>query len=109
MNHNIGPVGLNVGCNGAGTHMRVKTKDRVSDIIIVRNLTLVEKDDVFQFTGVADNAAFSDNRLSADERALPQLRSLINDTGAGNVRALVNVRVAGDPDILTAFFIDFFR
>ena len=47
-NHNVSLVALDIGCYRACAHMRFISKNRVPDIVIMRSLNIVEKNNIFQ-------------------------------------------------------------
>ena len=49
VDHNILPVGLDIGGDGAGAHMSVEAEHTVSYIVVVRHFNLVEEDHVLEF------------------------------------------------------------
>ena len=59
MNHDIGAVGLNVGCNGAGAHVCMKAQNGIADIVVVRHLALIEQNNILKLAGISDNAALA--------------------------------------------------
>ena len=50
--------------------MRLESEDRITYIVIVRNLNVVADDNVLKFCGVADNALASDESAASDECTL---------------------------------------
>ena len=43
------------------------SKNRVADIVVMRNLYFIKENDIFQFGGVSNDSAFADNGVSADK------------------------------------------
>lgn len=85
--------------------MGLIAEDGITDVVEVRRLDVVEQDDVFQLTGVADDGVFADDGIAADKRALAQLRTVVDDAGAGNIGAVKDLGIARDPDVLAALLI----
>ena len=44
----------------------------------MRSLNIVEKNNIFQFHRIADNAVFSDKRIAADKSTVPHFRTAVN-------------------------------
>ena len=85
--------------------MGLVAEDGITDVVEVRRLDAIKQDDVFQLTGVADDGVFADDGIAADKRALAQLRTVVDDAGAGNIDAVKDLGIARDPDILAALLI----
>ena len=48
-------ITLYVGCDGSCSHMAVIAKDAVADIIVMRCLDMVKKDDILQLHGISSD------------------------------------------------------
>ena len=89
--------------------MGMESKDGIADIIVMRYLAFIEQNNILQLTGIADNAALSDQRLPADERTLANFRVLINNAGTCNISRIEHDCTFGNPDVLSALFETIFR
>ena len=85
--------------------MGVATQDRVADIIIVGGLNIVKEDHVFQLHGVAHHSLLADDSAAADERAVPNLRLMVDDAGPADVGRGEHFGVFCNPDILAGVVI----
>ena len=47
--------------------------DRVADIVKMRDLRVIEDDDVLRFAGIAQNAVFTDDDVFPDKGAMSDL------------------------------------
>ena len=101
------PVGLHVGCDGAGAHVRLHAEDRVAHVIVMRNLDPVEQDNVLKLRRIPDGRALSDDRAAADESALADLRVLPDNAGAGDGGGRRDLRALCDPDVFALLLILF--
>ena len=89
--------------------MGMESKDGIADIVVMRYLALVEQDDILQLAGIADNAALSDQSLSADKCTLADFRIFINNAGACNISRIEHDCTFCNPDVLSALFKTIFR
>ena len=55
------------------------SKNRVADIVVMRNLYFIKENDIFQFGGVSNDSAFADDGVSADKGTLTDLSAFSND------------------------------
>ena len=78
--------------------MGLIAEHRVTDIIIMRGLYVVEQNHVLQFAGIADHRVFSDDGAASDEGAVPDLGAVVNDAGRADVGRGKHLRVVCDPD-----------
>ena len=69
-------IGFYIGSNGTGTHMGFVSKNRVADIVVMRNLYFIKENDIFQFGGVSNDSAFADDGVSADKGTLDESQRL---------------------------------
>ena len=60
--------------------MRTLTQDRISHIVIMGNLHLVEQDRILQLGGIAHDSSFSHDHFSADKGTLTYF-SVFSDDG----------------------------
>ena len=102
MDHDRLIVGLDIGGNGTGSHMRMDAQDTVAHIIVMGHLDQVEKDHVLKLGGVAYDRLFAHNGGTADKGALADLGFLINDAGAADVSRIKHFGALCHPDILPA-------
>ena len=87
--------------------MRAESEYGITDIIIMRNLNFVEKQNVFKLGRISDNAAFSDNRAAADKGAVPYFGVLVDYARTGYSGTCGNPCRTGYPDILACPFKNF--
>jgi hypothetical protein len=73
----------------------------------VRNLNVIEEDDVLKLGGVAYYAVGSHDRTSSDESALSYLCLWSDDAGSLDISRIEYSSALGDPDILTLLLIYF--
>ena len=85
--------------------MRFVAKNRVTDVIVVRNLYFIKENDIFQLGGVTNDSALADDGISAVKRTLADLRALSADAWAVEGRGRCDTGIFCDPDIFTAFFV----
>ncbi len=60
--------------------MRLIPKNRITHIIIVRHLNLVEQNYIFKLRRIAHHGALADDRISPNERTMPDFR-VLSDNG----------------------------
>ena len=82
------------------------TENAVPDIIIMRNLHIVEQNDIFQFGAVADHAVVADQRASADKRAGTDFRLMADNGRRPDIVVGIDFGILGNPDVF-ADFIEF--
>ena len=80
--------------------MGLIAKDRISHIVVMRHLHIVEQDHVFQLRGVAHHAVIAHQCAAPDKGALTNLRPVADDAGAVEIGGLEHRCVLGHPDIL---------
>lgn len=78
--------------------MRVKSKNRISHIVIMRRFHLVEKHNIFQFHRVSHDCALSDDGTAAYKRAVPHLCAMIDNAWRSQVRGRKHLRILSYPD-----------
>ena len=66
----------------------------------MRHLYIIEKNDVFELRGVADDAVIADERIAADESAGAHLGLMPDDARRAEIRGGIDLRVARDPNAL---------
>ena len=79
-------VTLDIGGNGAGSHMRLKSKDTVPYIVIMRYLYLVKQDDIFKLCGISHYSTLSHNGISSDKGTVSYFCILVNNSRSVNTR-----------------------
>lgn len=84
VDHHQAFVALHVGSDGTGSHVAVPAQNGVAYIVVVGYLYPIKKDHVFQFRGIAYHTAVPNQRIAADERALPHLGLFTDDARPGN-------------------------
>jgi hypothetical protein len=73
-------VTLNIGCDRTCAHMCVVSKDRVSNIVVMRNLNLVKKNYVLKLSRVAYYSSLAHDSITSNESALADFSIFIDDT-----------------------------
>ena len=84
--------------------MCVIAQDRITDIIEVRYLRLVEDDGVLDFAGIADDTSFTDDGVASDIGTVSDLAVLADDSRSFDQCAWCDVHAAVHPDIFFYFF-----
>ena len=108
MDHNELFVGLHIGCDGTGTHVAVMTEDRISHIVIVRSLDIIEKYDILQLYGVSYHALAADKSRASYECAVSDFSLRSYDAWSTEVSTREHLSCLVDPYVLADLFI-FFR
>ena len=81
------------------------SKNRVADIVVMRNLYFIKENDIFQFGGVSNDSALADDGISADKSTLADLRAFSDDAWAVDGSGRCDHGIFCDPDIFAAFFV----
>ena len=98
-------VGLHIGGNGAGSHMGLKSQNRIPHIVIMRHLYLVKENHILKLRRVAYHCSLSHQGISPDKGTVADLRILSDDGGACNKRRGSHLCGTGNPDILSPLLI----
>lgn len=98
MNHDIFAIALQIGANAASTHVGMGAEDRVPNIVVMRNLNVVEQDAVFQLAGVADHAALTNDDVATEIGARTELSPTADDRRRFNGRGLRDLDVLANED-----------
>ena len=85
--------------------MRFVAKNRVTDVIVVRNLYFIKENNIFQLGGVSNDSAFADDGVSADKSTLADLRAFSDNAWAVDGSGRCDTGIFCDPDIFAAFFV----
>ena len=85
--------------------MRFITQDRISHIIVMRHLHLIEQDHIFQLRGIAHHSAFPHQGVAADESAVAYFRILSDDGRSMDIGRRRYFRGSGNPHVFASFFI----
>ena len=72
-------VALDVGGDGAGAHVGVPAEDGIADVVVVRDLAVVEYDRVLELDAVADYAIGTDENGTPDKGTVPHFGVRAND------------------------------
>ena len=102
-------IALDVTCDGTCTHVGLISEDGVADIVIMRNLYAVEKNNVLQLGGVTDYAAFTDESGTTYERALTHFCLVTDDARSADISGSEYFGIFCDPDILSRMIEFIFR
>ena len=102
VNNDILLIGLHIGGDGSGAHVRVEAQNAVADIVVMRDFYLVEKHHILELCGISDSGAISDDRASADKCALSDSCIFINDAGAADISAVKDNGTLCHPDVLAS-------
>ena len=84
LDHDKGFITLDIAGNRACTHMSLITQNRISDIIVVRDLNGIKQNNIFQLHRVADNRIFAHDCTLPDKGAVSHFSPMINNTGRTN-------------------------
>ena len=85
--------------------MRLVAKDRIPYIIIMRNLYVIEKNDILEFGRVADDGVFADDSASSNKGTVPYLGFMIYDARPRYIRGWKYLGASGNPDIFVSFLV----
>ena len=80
--------------------MRVIAKNRISDLIVMRNLHIVEKNAIFQLGGVSDYAPASYYHVSSQICAGTYLGTVTDDCRTVDLRSRMDGYVLSDQDVV---------
>ena len=89
--------------------MGLVSEDAVSDIIVMRHLNGIKKNDILKFGGIPHDAVLSYNDRSAYESAMSYFRILIDYEGTVKTGCGSYLGAFCNPDILSPFFKSVFR
>ena len=84
--------------------MTFVTKNTVTDIIVVRNLHIVKKNHIFQFSAVSHNTVSANQRAPADKSSGAYFCFMSDDCRCTDIVVRIDFGVPGNPDIFTDLF-----
>ena len=93
-------VGLDVGSDGACSHVAIVSEDGIANIVIVRCLNVIEEDDVLELDGVTHYAVCTNQSGASDEGTVADFRVRSNDAGSAEICRRKYLRCLVYPDVL---------
>ena len=93
-------VGLDIGCDGSGSHVAVISEDGIAYIVVVRCLNVIEEDHVLELYGVSYNAVSSDKSRTSYECAVSYLSVRSDDAWSSEICARENLCSLVNPYVL---------
>src|SRR5664280_1706323 len=85
--------------------MSLISKHGISDIVIVRYLNTVKKNNVLYFGRITDNSFFTDYGAAPDKSTVANFCLMINYAGSPNISRGENVRCFRNPYIISYFIV----
>ena len=101
-------VRLDIGCDRSSSHMAVISEDRISDIVIVRCLDMVEEYDVLELDGIAHYTVSAYQSRTPDKSAVSDFSIRPDDTRCTEICCRKDLGCFMHPHIL-AYFLIFLR
>ena len=100
-------IRLDIGCDGAGSHVSMESENRISDVIIMWRLYMVKQNNVFKFNRIAYYAVCAYKGGSSYERAVSYFRIRPDDAWSSKICAWEHLSCLVHPYVLAHLFILF--
>ena len=83
--------------------MALVSENAVSDIIVMRNLNIVEENDIFQFCAVADHTVIAYQRAATDKCTGTDFCFVTDNGRCPDIIVRIDFGIFRDPDIFADF------